>query len=112
MHGLTDRQAEVLRIVAEFGERGVMCWQIRDRIYPADSPMRTRRTAGRGASGHNGSIGALGNLAAGRICAALDDKGLICRRNVLDYDSRYILTAKGHERLGTTANDTLPKDPT
>lgn len=77
---LTDRQAQVLWALHEHARkdprhRGLTASQVRDRIYPPDSPMRTKRTAGRGASSFNGSVGALGNLAAGRILAGLERRG-------------------------------------
>ncbi len=76
---LTDRQQDVMSILANGPDGGLMCWQIRDRLYPPDSPLRTKRTHGRGASGFNGSIGATGNLAVGRIVSRLMDLGLVHR---------------------------------
>lgn len=103
MHGLTDQQAKVLRILAEFGDRGAMCWQIRDRLYPADSKMRVYRTHGsRGGGSRAGAAGALGNLAVGRICSALADKHLVRRGKTTrsGSDFRYYLTETGRRRLG------------
>lgn len=89
---LTQRQYEVLEIVKQF-PKGVSARQVRDRIYPEDSPMRTKRTSGRGASSFNGSIGATGNLAAGRILAALERKGYVHRGREYDgeQDNRFYL---------------------
>lgn len=108
MHGVTDQQAKVLRIIADFGDRGAMCWQIRDRLYPADSKMRTYRTHGsRGGGNRAGAQGALGNLAVGRICSALADKNLVRRGKVTrrGSDFRYYLTEVGRRRLGLGPDD-------
>lgn len=94
MYGVTDPQAKVLRIIASFDHRGAMCWQIRDRYFPADSPMRTKRTRGR-----NGVVGGTGNLAIGRLCAALKGKGLVVHSDSGNRDFRYILTPKARKLL-------------
>lgn len=97
---LTDRQIAVLRALwtdSQDRNRGLMAWQVRDRIYPADSPMRTKRTAGRGASSFNGSVGALGNLAAGRILHGLAARGY-CWQPGAEY--RWQITAGGAGALG------------
>lgn len=100
MYGLTDPQAKVLRIIASFDHRGAMCWQIRDRYFPADSPMRTKRTRGR--NGRSGVVGGAGNLAIGRLCATLARKGLVMHSDSGARDFRYILTAKARKLLGLT----------
>ena len=105
MYGVTDPQAKVLRIIAEFDHRGAMCWQIRDRYFPADSPMRAKRTRGR--NGRSGVVGGTGNLAIGRICAALKAKGFVMHSDSGARDFRYILTPKGRKLLGLGATDTL-----
>lgn len=76
---LTDRQAEVLRIVAAHPRTGVSAAKVRDLIYPEDSPMRTKRTGGRHGANACGQLGGIGNLSAGRILAALERKGAIRR---------------------------------
>lgn len=100
---ITDRQADVLRVLAEATDsrglrpsRGLRASQVRDAIYPDDSPMRRKRTAGRGASGFNGSVGSLGNLAAGRILSALFDKRLAWQDSV---DERWTITEAGRRAL-------------
>lgn len=97
---LTDRQAEVFEIVAAGPHRGVMAWQVRDRIYAEDSRMRQYRPH-RGASNWQGAQGGLGNLAAGRVLHALQRLGLVEQRWFAAEESdsnAWVLTAEG-ERL-------------
>lgn len=82
---VTQRQRDVLTAIFDAEQaipegrtfHGLLASQVRDRIYPADSPMRTKRTRGHGGANHNGAVGATGNLAAGRILWTLEGKGLV-----------------------------------
>ena len=102
---ITERQRDVLAAIfaAERDTpegktfRGLMAWQVRDRIYPADSPMRTKRTSGHHGSNHNGAVGATGNLAAGRLLHALERKGLVRQGEFRSGDYRWNLTDAGRQ---------------
>lgn len=93
----------MFRIVGDAGDFGVECWQVRDRIYPAGSKMRTHRPRHHGAS--SGEAGTLGNMMVGRILAALAGKQLV--RKISRDPNRYVLTAKGRELIGSTTPGSL-----
>ena len=93
---VTVQQEKVLRILADAPDQGLMAWQVRDRLYPPDSKMRTYRP---GQGEWQTAKGALGNLAAGRVLANLDRLGLAWRPFASRGNYAYRLTDKGRRVL-------------
>lgn len=104
---LTSRQREVLLLLAD-APRGLMAWQVRDRLWGEDDVAMRRYRPSRGASNWQTGAGALGNLAAGRILWALHRAGLAWQPQAMDRrvpSNRWELTIEGRRvaRSLTTA---------
>jgi hypothetical protein len=98
---LTDVQAAMLEALPIEGQQqGRTARQVAHDVWP-DDPAWRKRTHGRGASRHNGALGATMPLRAGRVLAALERRGLAQRGDRGDGldDRRWWRTWAGHQAL-------------
>lgn len=111
MRGLSEAQRAVLNVLEGNGaiyieadvRKGMTPREVARKAWP-DDPAWQKRTSGRGASRHNGALGATMPLRAGRVLANLERKGFAVLE---DFGSRsdewrrpkWYITAKGREAL-------------
>lgn len=96
---LTDVQIRALKALV-FNPQGLTAKEVARRVWP-DDPGWDRRTAGRGASRHNGALGATMPLRAGRLLNRLGRADLVTNYWYAEGPraGRWTITRKGRREL-------------